>query len=263
MTALAVTQTQNLQTQGVAVLKGITGFSGISAAIDGTTASTLDVTVTATGWAQLVDGTILYAASPSAPVPVATVGAQSTALVSTSFTGLTSATGSPFTLWLDKSADGLNGPLWTIQSSATAAPTVTAIQIATFAVSGSVIVTGSVVVFSQPYTSFLLHENITFASPTTVVVGTLPANAIIDQIVLGVATVFNGSSPTISLGFSGTTTAYLATSAAPATATVTVPATQTVGTAKVQTTAKTVLATMVYGTSTAGAMDISIYYHQP
>ncbi len=240
MTALAVTQTQNLQTQGVAVLKGITGFSGISAAIDGTTASTLDVTVTATGWAQLVDGTILYAASPSAPVPVATVGAQSTALVSTSFTGLTSATGSPFTLWLDKSADGLNGPLWTIQSSATAAPTVTAIQIATFAVSGSVIVTGSVVVFSQPYTSFLLHENITFASPTTVVVGTLPANAI-----------------------SGTTTAYLATSAAPATATVTVPATQTVGTAKVQTTAKTVLATMVYGTSTAGAMDISIYYHQP
>lgn len=112
---------QNRTPEALFAMLGASGFAGITAAADGTTASTLDITVSGTAWALLTDGTMLNATSGQ--------------LVTTSLTGNT--TNGAYTLYLDYAWGNEDvKPVWSVAATA---PSANALAVASVTVAGGVV----------------------------------------------------------------------------------------------------------------------------
>lgn len=183
---------QNLSNTGEAAGLGATRYSGLTFTIDGTTASTLDIAATASSSATLADGTFL--------TPGSFTAAQY------QVTGNT-VTGSYY-LWLDYTSNSASilynlGPTFTTALTSAAAPSTSAIIVATFAVAASVITTGTLFPVSGQYQSRVISWGGTDLDQATGTrtVGFLPAGAVIDDIVVNVTTVSNATTTsTVSVG---------------------------------------------------------------
>lgn len=171
-------------------------FQGITAAIDGTTASQLDVTVLSNAFAVLGDGTLLHPNLPINP------------LVSVNIPGNT-VTGS-YTLYLTYTwVNGALNPVFYVALTSVGPSNTYDLAIATFAVSGSVITTASVVASVGVKRGLQFIQQVIVFGTVTYNVGTLPAGAVIDYIVQNVATAFNaGTNNQYEIGFSGTLAGY-------------------------------------------------------
>lgn len=260
--ALTPQQQQNLADQELTVLGLQPGtFYGISAAIDGSINTQLDITIAGYAVALLNDGTVLSAAAPAVPVPVASVGAQSVALVSTTIGNLT-ANGTYY-LWLDHSTDGLNSPVWSV-AAGNASPSVNAIPIARVVVAGNVL--SAVTPLAIGSGTSAITAAWSYADTTARAFGILPANSVIDKIVTYVGTASNaGTTGTLSVGkSSGTGHDYLNGVDVKSNAGEVAPGTAAVGYGSVGTSAVTLTLTYAQtGTgATAGSGQVTVFYHQ-
>jgi hypothetical protein len=146
---------QNLSAAALNVKRGTSGIVGLSLAKDGTTATTLDITLTAAAYAIMADGSFLDAVI--APT-----------FVSTTLTGL-SVNGNYF-VWLDISTDGLMTPVWSALLTAAAAPSTAAINVGSLTVGSNVITANTVLVTGSFLSKF--GAIATIGSPPTIAVST-------------------------------------------------------------------------------------------
>ncbi len=146
---------QSVTPEAVNEALGISGYAGITAAADGTTASTLDVTVAATAWALLADGTLL--------------GAPDEHLASTTIPGNTVA--GTYTLWLDDTwGNNDDIPAWSV---AAVAPSTRALAVATVTVAAGVI--SAVVMNPQGVANYPLAGAFATTAPAAGAGAALPA----------------------------------------------------------------------------------------
>lgn len=118
---------QNFESSDLIAMMSGGGYRGISAAADGTTASTLDITIAGSGvvYALLADGTFFPAAVLQA------MSAASLKLAGNTVNGT-------YKLWLDTSTDSLYTPVFSI-SAAGSPPSTRAIAVGTITVASNVI----------------------------------------------------------------------------------------------------------------------------
>lgn len=226
-------------------------YYGITAAIDGSVNTQLDVTVGSSWWILLGNGAF-YDNNVAYP-------AVSTNIAVTTTNGT-------YTLWADQLVNNqTSAPIFTVSATA---PSSNSVAIAT------VVVASNIISSVAPYPQGKQETAATSASPkfiqaalafgtATTVVGELPANAVIDYAILSVGTAFNaGTNNYLEVGKTGALAGLLPQGTnGMATATTAILANFVTG--SIGSSAYEVIATYTQtGTAaSAGAATLTIYFH--
>ena len=113
----------------------------------------------------------------------------------------------------------------------------------------------------------VIHKNFTWRDSTAAlgteqVIGVLPANAVVTSGVVWVRTLFNGTTPTISIGLAGSPALYLAATATTAVGGTNLAALLIAAAAVPSATARNIVAVVAAGATapTAGSVDVHIEF---